>query len=384
MPRIPRVGAFASLPSAVVPVNRVPFVARATFSTSTPVNALGNKTQWIRKQLWKGEAPGPEDPYNERPEPEQSTNLPDEAKDLSNVDRRPSPVRNTRLVLPPSHSEALSEKEVESVDTGYTPATSIEDLEEIEPLKTWWEQPGHWGEESEFKGFGKADRVQDQAVLEVYLRQALVESLSYQQRGLLEEYAAKKWPVGNRAHLDRTLSVGIRFENGKALLSSHFRIVTEKLKERPQELEEKVEISPEEARQMINALNPSWKAATLDNDHLKFAIRKRLYQLTGHFIPDVKLAAANTPGELITVALTISKRGKKLAEVLEEKKDLSTLPNVTVHSRRVTPIDREVSVGRWKVIEEELRKRDLPVTGTGGYGKNKERDWLTGQNSGGV
>jgi hypothetical protein len=93
----------------------------------------------------------------------------------------------------------------------------------------------------------------------------------------------------------------------------------------------------------------------------------------------VKLAAANTPGELITVALTITKRGKKLAEVLEDQKALFALPNVTVHSRRVTPIDREVSVGRWKVIEEELRKRDLPVTGTGGYGKNKERDWLTGK-----
>ncbi|CEI60486.1 hypothetical protein FVEN_g6615 [Fusarium venenatum] len=377
MPRIPRVGAFASLPSAVAPINRIPFVARATFSTSTPVNALGNKAQWIRKQLWKGDAPGAEDPYNERPEPEQPTNLPDEAKELLSVDRRPSPVRNTRLVLPPSNSEALTENEIGAVDTGYTPATSLEDLEEIDTLKTWWEQPGHWGEESEFQGFGKADRVKDQVVLEVYLRQALVEALSYQQRGLLEEYAVKKWPLGNRAHLDRTLSAGILFENGKAQLSSHFRIVTEKLKAR--EAEERVEISADEAQQMVNALDPSWKTVTLDNDHLKFAVRKRLYQLTGHFIPDVKLAAAKTPRELITVALTITKRGKKLAEVLEEEKALTALPNVTVHSRRVTPIDREISVGRWKVIEEELQKRDLPVTGTGGYGKNKERDWLTGK-----
>lgn len=93
----------------------------------------------------------------------------------------------------------------------------------------------------------------------------------------------------------------------------------------------------------------------------------------------MKLAAAKTPRELIIVALTINKRGKKLAEVLEEQKALAALPNVTVHNRRVTPIDREVAVGRWKVIEEELRKRDLPVTGTAGYGKNKERDWLTGK-----
>jgi hypothetical protein len=213
--------------------------------------------------------------------------------------------------------------------------------------------------------------------VEVYLRQALVEALSYEQRGLLEEYAVKKWPLGNRAHLDRTLSAGILFEGGKAQLSSHFRIVTEKLKAR--EVEERVEISADEAQQMVNALDPSWKTVILNNDHLKFAVRKRLYQLTGHFIPDVKLAAARTPRELITVALTITKRGKKLAEVLEEQKALAALPNVTVHSRRVTPIDREVAVGRWKVIEEELQKRDLPVTGTGGYGKNKERDWLTGK-----
>ncbi|KAF4447482.1 hypothetical protein F53441_8966 [Fusarium austroafricanum] len=378
MPRIPRVGALASFPSTVVPVNRVPFVARAAFST-TPGYAIDKKAEWLRKQLWKGDAPGPADPYNERVEPEETSNLPDEAQDLSHVDRRPYPVRNTRLVLPPSHSEALTEKEIESVSTEYTPATTIDDLEEIAPVKTWWDQPGHWGEESEFQGFGNANRVEDGAVLEIYLRQALVEALSYEQRGLLKEYTTKKWPLGDRAHLDRTLSVGIRFKDGKPLLSTHWSVVTEKLKAQPAEIEEKVEISAEEAQQMVNALDPSWKTATLDDDHLKFAIRKRLYQLTGHFIPDVKVAAARTPQELITVALTFAKRGKKLAEVLEDQKALFALPNVKVHDKRITPIDREVSVGRWKVIEEELRKRDLPVTGTGKYGKNKERDWLTGK-----
>jgi hypothetical protein len=67
--------------------------------------------------------------------------------------------------------------------------------------------------------------------------------------------------------------VGIRFKDGKPLLSTHWSIVTEKLKNvRPGEVEEKVEISPEEAQQMVNALDPSWKTATLDDDHLKFAV----------------------------------------------------------------------------------------------------------------
>lgn len=58
---------------------------------------------------------------------------------------------------------------------------------------------------------------------------------------------------------------------------------------------------------------------------------------------------------------------------------LSELSNVTLHARKLTPIDKEVSVGRWKVIEEELTKRGLPVTGTMGLKRNKERQWLSGR-----
>jgi hypothetical protein len=39
------------------------------------------------------------------------------------------------------------------------------------------------------------------------------------------------------------------------------------------------------------------------------------------------------------------------------------LPNVKIYAKRQTPIDRHKEVGRWKIIEAELRKRGLPVTG---------------------
>lgn len=42
-------------------------------------------------------------------------------------------------------------------------------------------------------------------------------------------------------------------------------------------------------------------------------------------------------------------------------------------------MDKEVAVGRWKVIEEELAKRGLPSTGSGGLGRNKEMDRLLGK-----
>ena len=54
---------------------------------------------------------------------------------------------------------------------------------------------------------------------------------------------------------------------------------------------------------------------------------------------------------------------RKLVDALKQKEDLLALPNVSVFERRVTPIDKEKSVGRWKIIEQELKSRDLPVTG---------------------
>jgi hypothetical protein len=45
------------------------------------------------------------------------------------------------------------------------------------------------------------------------------------------------------------------------------------------------------------------------------------------------------------------------------KEHLLELPNVKIYDRRITPIDKEISVGRWKLIEEELKSRGLPVTG---------------------
>jgi len=41
-----------------------------------------------------------------------------------------------------------------------------------------------------------------------------------------------------------------------------------------------------------------------------------------------------------------------------------SVPNVSVYSKRQTPIDKEQQIGRWKIIEEELIRRDLPVTGS--------------------
>jgi hypothetical protein len=84
--------------------------------------------------------------------------------------------------------------------------------------------------------------------------------------------------------------------------------------------------------------------------------------LTGVRVPDSALKSAQTAQSLLSHLVTPPKP-RKLIEALEQKEDLITLPNVSVFPKRVTPIDREKAVGRWKLIVKELKDRDLPVTG---------------------
>lgn len=71
-------------------------------------------------------------------------------------------------------------------------------------------------------------------------------------------------------------------------------------------------------------------------------------------------------------------KAKKLAEEIENKQLFQSLPNVKVFPRRVTPIDKEKMMGRWKVIREELERRGLPVIGTANIDNAIEKKWVTG------
>lgn len=131
----------------------------------------------------------------------------------------------------------------------------------------------------------------------------------------------------------------------------------------------------------------SFLSIPLTNPAIKFAVRppllstqlpnspptnispqfiKRISQLTGHLIPDPTLTSLTTISKLLHHLLQASKpKPKKLAGMLNEDKAFRQLPNVKIMRRRETPIDREIEIGRWKVIERELEARGLPVTGNG-------------------
>ncbi len=99
--------------------------------------------------------------------------------------------------------------------------------------------------------------------------------------------------------------------------------------------------------------------------------------MTGHRIPDGKLVAVATVDTFIKQVVEPPKP-KKLFELVENNEMFKDQANVKVYPRRVTPIDKEQMVGRWKVIVKELRKRDLPITGTGDHGPPVEKKWISG------
>jgi len=86
-------------------------------------------------------------------------------------------------------------------------------------------------------------------------------------------------------------------------------------------------------------------------------------QLTGVRILDPDIQALRSTKDVLRTLIARPKL-KKLAESLEQKLDLSDLPNVKIAQKRITMLDKEKAVGRWSLIEEELTRRNLPVPGT--------------------
>jgi hypothetical protein len=85
-------------------------------------------------------------------------------------------------------------------------------------------------------------------------------------------------------------------------------------------------------------------------------------QLTGIRISDSAMNSTRTARSLLT-HITQKPKPAKLFDALVERQDLVSLPNVKIFNRRITPIDQEKMVGRWKIIEKELNSRGLPLTG---------------------
>lgn len=86
--------------------------------------------------------------------------------------------------------------------------------------------------------------------------------------------------------------------------------------------------------------------------------------MTGYRFPDSQLSRLSSPTRVLKYLDKASKpRPSKLADVLLANEQLTSLPNVKISGQKVSPMSKEAEVGRWKIIEEELLARGLPVMG---------------------
>ncbi|KAI9796972.1 MAG: hypothetical protein M1835_002495 [Candelina submexicana] len=353
---------------------------RATFSTSrVQRKSEGDQlafTERLRRKIWgTSEPPGQKDPYRKLSPEEQAA----EEQEAEERAERRAERRRGQL--------ASAENEIPSADK-YEPATTWDGLESV----GGWDD--NWDREHTFRGFLSDRKMADKYAITATLHRAVVEVLLLHGEG--RPYAnATNAPrddmlTGKTAKVQITKGVdldNLRYQNfildfpkgeglSEAILLSMLPNEPSEEEEVTEEGEDAIEDAEDfdnegaapldlsnEERPEINRGNPDWLHLSLEgDDEIKFAVIKRVMQLTGIHIPDVKIQGITTVNSLLNTLIKPPKP-KKLLDALVENEDLASLPNVKIFDRRITPIDREKSVGRWKVIERELERRELPVTG---------------------
>ncbi|CCU81632.1 hypothetical protein BGHDH14_bgh03879 [Blumeria hordei DH14] len=116
--------------------------------------------------------------------------------------------------------------------------------------------------------------------------------------------------------------------------------------------------------ELISTWDPTWTKTSLRDPAIKFAVIKRMMQLSGIRIPDNVITSAETIRALLNHIVKPPK-SHKLLETLSQNEELLGLPNVSVFPRRITLCDKEKAVGRWKLIESEFEARGLtPISAT--------------------
>ncbi|KAK0644196.1 hypothetical protein B0T16DRAFT_447920 [Cercophora newfieldiana] len=287
----------------------------------------------------------------------------------------------TDLVYPAEIQQAVRSDDV--TDPTYSPATNADGLEEVGGLDGWWDNPEHWGPSKNYSGFGPVDKVTDPAVLEVLTKQAVVEAITVV--ALTKDIAeATNMMVDLEGEDQATVAnteiiagpMGTAWFRDKKTLEG-IQMLLKRAGQTQTETSGPYIPSPEEAKEMIKSWGSGWKATRIEDPFVKFYTTKRIQKLTGHVIPDGKLVGVDTIGALVA-RIVKPPKAKKLVEDIKAKGDLLELPNVHVYPRRITPVDKQNMVGRWKIIERELQKRGLPVLGTGGYRKTREKIWIRG------
>ncbi|CAG8955998.1 hypothetical protein HYFRA_00008854 [Hymenoscyphus fraxineus] len=116
---------------------------------------------------------------------------------------------------------------------------------------------------------------------------------------------------------------------------------------------------------VVESWGTTWLKVPIEDLEVKFAIIKRMMQLTGARFPDSAIQSAKSV-ETILSHLIKPPKPTKLAEALTQNPELLNLPNVSISQHKVTYHDKERNIGRQKLVRAELMARGLPVFANNG------------------
>ncbi|KAI1841871.1 hypothetical protein JX265_010819 [Neoarthrinium moseri] len=262
--------------------------------------------------------------------------------------------------LPPNRHPAERPDAVS--DPSYTPAETSDGLASVGGLENWWDRPENRAEGSDFASFRARRKVQHPDVLETAVRRAVVEATALRMVGR-EGDLVGSWPIGTDVELESVLAQDVQLgQDGAAVIAGDFQSVARGLTADTEAAETDSAVpmpSTKEAAAYLEKWDSSWRRIPLADPRIKFAVTKRVFQLTGQLIPDHKLSDIHTVAGLLAAVKTPPKAKTLSQDIQKTKQDLVSLPNLAFSPKRVTRADKAKAVGQYKIIEEELAKRDL-------------------------
>ncbi|KAJ2975365.1 hypothetical protein NUW58_g8377 [Xylaria curta] len=246
-------------------------------------------------------------------------------------------------------------------------------------------------------------KVTDPVLIEASVRRAVIEAFALREAGREDELVTM-WPTAMpKNHLLGLLAWEVKStEDGGVALGGDPLTVAEGLRWNDKDYATTSgdgdntlyePLTPEEAYALSQTWGSSWKSILLADPRIRFAvyfaqlphfritfvsITKRVFQLTGQSVTDRELSSITTVHNLIRILKKPPKPATLTQEIQERHLDLLHLPNVAVASKRVTRGDKEKALGRFKLMQEEFRKRNMPAYGHGNVRKGKEISRLRG------
>ncbi|KAI1735689.1 ribosomal subunit 39S-domain-containing protein [Xylaria scruposa] len=408
MRRIPRLGRPSGLPSATTNVSR----ATASHFTTTQCPPSSCQQQRQRSTATRfyppslnrfyssdrQQTPAPTPEPASAPVQEQSQELQPDTRvadeiidaeaeeDVGWADEGLTVAEEGPYVAPPQRVEAAREDDV--ADPTYVPATTAQGLKKVGGLADWWYRPDNWDVTGDFTSFRPREKVLDPVLIDAAVRRAVVEALALREVGRDDDLVAV-WPTAiPKRDLQGLLTRDVKgTEDGMVTLGGDPSAVAEGLRWKDEEYatagnDEHVSLAEALTSDEVSALaqtwDPSWKTISLTDPHIRFAVTKRVFQLTGQLVPDYQLSSITTVQALLRVLKKPPKPATLTEEIQKRHPDLLELPNVTVAAKRVTRGDKEKALGRFKLMQEEFKKRDIPGLGHGYVRKGKEIQRLRG------